>query len=95
MKCGSDKRTVSPNKTTTLIQVADAIHAIGRAAALFVPLGEWSSQDQGFLTSVLQRPAFRDRTESDLQQLVDRFHETDHIGCDHSSSLTHVSQQHL
>jgi hypothetical protein len=27
--------------------------------------------------------------------LVDRFHETDHIGCDHSSSLTRVSQQHL
>jgi hypothetical protein len=29
------------------------------------------------------------------EELVDRFHETDHIGCDHSSSLTHVSQQHL
>jgi hypothetical protein len=27
--------------------------------------------------------------------LVDRFRETDHIGCDHSSSLTHVSQQYL
>jgi hypothetical protein len=58
-------------KTTTLIQVADAIHAIGRAAALFVPLGEWSSQDRDFLASVLARPAFRDRTESDLQQLAE------------------------
>ena len=43
-------------KTTTLIQVADAMHAFGRAAALFIPLGEWSSQDRDFLASVLARP---------------------------------------
>jgi hypothetical protein len=59
-------------KTTTLIQIADAIHAIGRATALFVSLGEWSSQDRDFLASVLARPAFRDRTETDLQRLAEQ-----------------------
>ena len=39
-------------KTTTLVQVADAINAARRSAALLIPLGEWSSQDQSFLASV-------------------------------------------
>jgi hypothetical protein len=35
------------------------------------------------------------RPAGDAATLVDRFHETDHIGCDHRFSLTRVSQQHL
>jgi tripartite-type tricarboxylate transporter receptor subunit TctC len=47
--------------------------------------------------SVALYPALAYKPDVDFEPigLVDRFHETDHIGCDHSSSLTHVSQQHL
>jgi hypothetical protein len=46
-------------KTTTLLQVADAIVSGGRAVALFVPLGDWSTQAEPLLGSVVRRPAFQ------------------------------------
>jgi hypothetical protein len=56
-------------KTTTLIQVGDAINAARRAAALFIPLSEWSWQGQGFLGSFLARPGFGSVSERDLAVL--------------------------
>jgi hypothetical protein len=58
-------------KTTTMLQAADAVHAIGRMAALFIPLGEWAAQDQGFLPAVLSRPAYKGVNESDLHSLAE------------------------
>lgn len=58
-------------KTTTMLQAADAIHAAGRAAALFVPLGEWAAQDREFLSSALARPALAGVSERDLQTLAE------------------------
>jgi hypothetical protein len=58
-------------KTTTMLQAADAIHAVGRMAALFIPLGEWAAQDQRFLPSVLSRPAYMGVSESDLHSLAE------------------------
>jgi hypothetical protein len=46
-------------KTTTLVQVADAVVQTGRSMPLFVPLGEWASQPGTLLQSVLQRAAFQ------------------------------------
>jgi hypothetical protein len=56
-------------KTTTLVQVADAINAARRSAALFIPLGEWSSQAQSFLASVAARPGFQGVSARDLALL--------------------------
>ena len=46
-------------KTTTLLQVADAILQVGRSAPLFVPLGEWASQAASLLQFVLQRAVYQ------------------------------------
>ena len=58
-------------KTTTLVQIADAVNGARRAAALFTPLGEWSSQNQGFLASIVARPGFRGVSEQDLALLAE------------------------
>ncbi len=58
-------------KTTTLMQAADAINTARRSAALFIPLGEWSSQSQGFLASVSARPAFQGVGEPALALLAE------------------------
>lgn len=58
-------------KTTTMLQAADAVHAVGRMAALFIPLGEWAAQDQWFLPSVLSRPAYKGVNESDFHSLAE------------------------
>jgi hypothetical protein len=58
-------------KTTTLMQVADAIVAAGRSIALFVPLGAWSTQGQSFLASVLTRPDFHRVREAQLALLAE------------------------
>ena len=57
-------------KTTTLIQVADAIVQTGRSVPLFVPLGEWASQDGSLLQSVLQRAAFQGVREQHFMLLA-------------------------
>jgi hypothetical protein len=57
-------------KTTTLVQVADAIVQTGRSVPLFVPLGEWASQPATLLQSVLQRAAFQGIREQHFMLLA-------------------------
>jgi hypothetical protein len=57
-------------KTTTLVQVADAIMQTARSVPLFVPLGEWASQAGSLLQSVLQRAAFQGVREQHLMLLA-------------------------
>lgn len=45
-------------KTTTLLQMAEAALSSGDLAALFVPLGEWSSQAVSLFQSILGRNSF-------------------------------------
>lgn len=46
-------------KTTTLIQLADAILSSDRAVPVIVPLAEWSSRSDGFLRLLTRRNAFQ------------------------------------
>ncbi len=57
-------------KTTTLLQVAEAIVSGGRAVALFIPLGDWSTQGERLLRSVVARPAFQGIREQHLMLLA-------------------------
>ena len=57
-------------KTTTLLQVAEAILSQGNAVATFVPLGEWSSQSDSFFQSVVRRHAFVGTREEHLKLLA-------------------------
>ena len=57
-------------KTTLLIQVSDAILEQGRSAALFVPLGEWASETEALLPSILRRQAFDGFQERHLMLLA-------------------------
>jgi|ERR1017187_3577302 Cdc6-like AAA superfamily ATPase len=40
-------------KTTTLLQVVEAVISRGNSVGVFVPLGEWSSQSDSLLQSVV------------------------------------------
>ena len=53
-------------KTTTLLQVAEAILSRGTAVAVFIPLGEWSLQSDSLLASVGRRQAFLGIAEDQL-----------------------------
>jgi hypothetical protein len=57
-------------KTTTLIQVADAILTRGRSVAAFIPLSEWSSRPDSLLQSLARRQAFRNLSEQHLALLA-------------------------
>jgi hypothetical protein len=57
-------------KTTTLIQVSDAILEEGRSVALFLPFGEWASATDALLQSVLRRQAFDGVQERHLMLLA-------------------------
>ena len=57
-------------KTTTLLQVVEAILLQSNAVAAFVPLGEWSSQSEAFFQSVVRRQAFVGAREEHLQLLA-------------------------
>lgn len=57
-------------KTTTLLQMVAAILARGRSVPAFIPLGEWSSQSQSLLESVVQRQAFVGEGEGRLRLLA-------------------------
>lgn len=64
---------VSPpgtGKTTTLIQLANKIIDCGKAVPLLVPVGEWSSNQQGFLEFVAGRNAFRNFREHHFRLLA-------------------------
>jgi hypothetical protein len=57
-------------KTTTLLQVADTVVTGARSIALFLPLGEWSSQAETILQSLMRRSAFQGMREQHLMLLA-------------------------
>lgn len=57
-------------KTTTLLQVVEAILSQGNSVAAFVPLGEWSSKSDSLLQSVVRRHAFLGEREEHLKLLA-------------------------
>ncbi len=57
-------------KTTTLLQIVEATLLRGNSVAVFVPLGEWSSQPNSVLQSVMQRQAFSGESEARLKLLA-------------------------
>jgi hypothetical protein len=57
-------------KTTTLVQLAEAMLSLGEVVAVFVPLGEWSSQASSLFQSVMNRHSFAAMTEQDLSLLA-------------------------
>jgi hypothetical protein len=57
-------------KSTTLLQVAEATLSQGKSVAVFVPLGEWSSQSDSLLQSVVRRRAFVGEREEHLKLLA-------------------------
>jgi hypothetical protein len=58
-------------KTTTLVQLAEAMLSHGEVVAAFVPLGEWSSQASSLLQSVTKRHSFANITERELSLLAE------------------------
>lgn len=54
-------------KTTTLFQIADAMLADCSGTPLFVPLGDWATEDATVLGSILKRPAFKGISEDDFR----------------------------
>lgn len=57
-------------KTTTLIQLSDAINTAGEQVAVYAPLGEWSIDQTDFLDLARGRDAYRDFTGKDLRTLA-------------------------
>lgn len=57
-------------KTTTLFQVADGLLEIGNGTPLIVPLGDWATEDEALLASILKRPAFNGISEQDFRTVV-------------------------
>jgi hypothetical protein len=57
-------------KTTTLLQIAEAILLRGNSVAAYVPLGEWSSQSDSLLQSIVRRQAFAGEGEEYLKLLA-------------------------
>jgi len=58
-------------KTTTLLQVVGSILSRGNATAIFIPLGEWSTQPASILSSILLRRSFVGLREEQLCILAD------------------------
>lgn len=57
-------------KSTTLLQVVEAILWRRKTVAVFVPLGEWSSGSDSLLQTVLRRSAFAREREEHLKLLA-------------------------
>lgn len=58
-------------KTTTLLQLSDAILEQGESIAVFVPLGEWALQPGSIFESVALRRALKSTKREDLMVLAD------------------------
>lgn len=61
-------------KTTTLIQLTEAVLALGDHAAIFVPLSEWATQALDLLDSITKRPAYTGVSRADLVRLAEQGH---------------------
>jgi hypothetical protein len=57
-------------KTTTLLQVTQAIQSDSDSVAVFVPLGEWSSRSESLLGTIVRRAAFTQVREQHLMLLA-------------------------
>lgn len=57
-------------KTTTLFQIAEGLLEIGNGTPFVVPLGDWATQGDGLLVSILKRPAFNGITEQDFRAVA-------------------------
>ncbi|MEO9904331.1 MULTISPECIES: hypothetical protein [Alphaproteobacteria] len=57
-------------KTTTLFQVADGVLEIGNGTPLIVPLGDWATEGDALLVSILKRPAFNGISEQDFHTVA-------------------------
>lgn len=58
-------------KTTTLLQINEAILAQGQSVAVFIPLGEWAIQGTPLFESIVRRRAFELIAVEDLATLAD------------------------
>jgi len=57
-------------KTTTLFQIAENLLATGTGIPVVVPLGDWATEDDSVLVSILRRPAFRNVPEGDFRAVA-------------------------
>ena len=57
-------------KTTTLFQVADSVMQIRNGIPLIVPLGDWATECNSLLISILNRPAFNEISEQDFRSVA-------------------------
>jgi hypothetical protein len=59
-------------KTTTLLQVTQAIQSTTDSVAVFIPLGEWSSRPESLLGTIVRRAAFTQVRKPHLMLLAYR-----------------------
>ncbi len=59
-------------KTTTLFQVADGVLEIGNGTPLIVPLGDWATEGDALLVSILKRSAFNGISEQDFRTVASK-----------------------
>ncbi|MEH6487667.1 hypothetical protein [Hyphomonas oceanitis] len=57
-------------KTTTLFQIADGVLENGNGTPLIVPLGDWATEADALLVSILKRPAFNGVSEQDFRAVA-------------------------
>ncbi len=57
-------------KTTTLLQLIEAILDNTSSVAVFIPLSEWATGSDSFFQSLLKRAAFRNATEQQFELLA-------------------------
>lgn len=57
-------------KTTTFFQVAEGILEIGNGTPLIVPLGDWATNNDPLLSSILKRPAFTGVSEANFRTVA-------------------------
>ena len=58
-------------KTTTLLQLVEAVLSRGHSLAVFIPLNEWSVQSESVFRLILRRHAFAGAREEDLKLLAE------------------------
>jgi hypothetical protein len=57
-------------KTTTLFQIAEGVLAISNGTPLIVPLGDWATEGDTLLASILKRGAFTTVSETDFRTVA-------------------------
>lgn len=58
-------------KTTTLLQLTEAVLGNASCVAVFVPLSEWSTRSDTFFQSLVRRAAFREAKEHQFELLAE------------------------